>query len=85
MADLMSLQPNLKIKAHIAAPVARRRKVLQEISRPVFALIESGPMSESCSYLSYDAIKELASEKNRSYMNDSVLENYAEYAQESDF
>lgn len=85
MADLMSLQPNLKIKAHIAAPVARRRKVLQEISRPVFALIESGPMSESCSYLSYDAIKELASEKNLSYMNDSVLENYAEYAQESDF
>ena len=85
MADLMSLQPNLKIKAHIVAPVARRAKVLQEISRPVFALMESGPMSESCSYLSYDAIRELGRERNLSHMNDSVLEDYAEYAQESDF
>lgn len=85
MADLMSLQPNLNIKAHIVAPAARRGKVLQEISRPVFALMESGPMSDSCSYLSYDAIKELGSERNLSHMNDSVLEDYAEYAQESDF
>lgn len=85
MADLMSLQPNLKIKAHIVAPIARRGKVLQEISRPVFALMESGPMSESCSYLSYDTIKELGSERNLSHLNDSVLEDYAEYAQESDF
>lgn len=85
MADLMSLQPNLKMKAHIVAPIARRGKVLQEISRPVFALMESGPMSESCSYLSYEAIKELGGERNLSYMKDSVLEDYAEYAQESDF
>jgi hypothetical protein len=42
-------------------------------------------MSNSCSYLSYDAIKDLSNEKNLSHMNDSVLENYAEYAQESDF
>ena len=85
MADLMSLQPNLKIKAHIVAPITRRRKVLQEMSRPVFALMESGPMAESCSYLSYDAIKELGGERNLSHMNDSVLEDYAEYAQEADF
>lgn len=85
MADLMSLQPNLKIKAHIVAPMSRRRKVLQEISRPVFALMESGPMSESCSYLSYDAIKELGAERNLSHMNDSILEDYTEYAQETDF
>ena len=85
MADLMSLQPNLNIKAHIVSPFIRRGKVLQEISRPVFALMESGPMSESCSYLSYDTITELGAEKNLSHMNDSVLENYAEYAQESDF
>lgn len=85
MADLMSLQPNLKIRAHIVAPMSRRRKVLQEISRPVFALMESGPMSESCSYLSYDAVKELGAERNLSHMNDSILEDYAEYAQETDF
>ena len=85
MADLMSLQPNLKIKAHIVAPMSRRSKVLQEISRPVFSLMESGPMSESCSYLSYNAIKELGAEKNLSHMNDSIIEDYAEYAQETDF
>lgn len=85
MADLMSLQPNMKIKAHIVAPIARRGKVLQEISRPVFALMESGPMSDSCSYLSYDAVKGLDGERNLSHMNDSVLEDYVEYAQEFDF
>ena len=85
MADLMTLQPNLSISAHIVAPSARRTKVLQEISRPVFSLIESGPMSENCSYLSYDAVTELHSEKNLHHLNDSVLDEYTEYAQDTDF
>lgn len=85
MADLMTLQPNLSISAHIVAPAARRTKVLQEISRPVFSLIESGPMSESCSYLSYDAVTALHGEKNLHHLNDSVLEEYVEYAQDTDF
>ncbi len=37
MADLMALQPNLSIKAHIVAPIERKAKVFSEISRPVFA------------------------------------------------
>lgn len=85
MADLMTLQPNLSISAHIVAPSARRTKVLQEISRPVFSLIESGPMSESCSYLSYDAVMALHSERNLHHLNDSVLDEYTEYAQDTDF
>ena len=85
MADLMTLQPNLSISAHIVAPSLRRTKVLQEISRPVFSLIESGPMSESCSYLSYEAVTALHNEKNLHHLNDSVLDEYAEYAQEADF
>lgn len=85
MADLMTLQPNLSISAHIVAPSARRTKVLQEISRPVFSLIESGPMSESCSYLSYDAVTALHNERNLHHLNDSVLDEYAEYAQDTDF
>ena len=40
MADLMALQPNLNISAHIVAPIDRKDKVLQEISRPVFAFLE---------------------------------------------
>ena len=85
MADLMALQPSLSISAHIVAPEARRAKVLQEISRPVFSLLESGPMSESCSYLSYDAVAALHGERNLRYLNDSVLNEYAEYAQDADF
>lgn len=85
MADLMTLQPNLSINAHIVAPPARRTKVLQEISRPVFSLIESGSMSETCSYLSYDAVTALRNEKNLHHLNDSVLDEYIEYAQEADF
>lgn len=85
MADLMTLQPNLSISAHIVAPSTRRTKVLQEISRPVFSLIESGPMSESCSYLSYEAVTALHNEKNLHHLNDSVLDEYTEFAQDTDF
>lgn len=85
MADLMSLQPNMLIKAHIVAPSSRRAKVFREISRPVFALMEKGPLFESCSFLSYDAIQTIAAERYLSHMNDSILEDYEEYAQESDF
>src|SRR6185436_2015173 len=42
MADLLALQPNMDIKLHIVAPVAKREKVFQEIRRPVFSLLEKG-------------------------------------------
>lgn len=84
MADLMALQPNLSIKAHIVAPVQRRSKVLQEIARPVFALLERGPLSESCTYISYDTVSERLNDKNLEYMNDTILEKYAEYAEDAD-
>jgi len=84
MADLMALQPNLNISAHIVAPTERKGKVLQEISRPVFAFLEKGPLSESCTFISYESIQELSNEKSLEYMNDNVLEKYEEYAEEAD-
>ena len=48
MADLLALQPNMDIKLHIVAPIAKREKVFQEIRRPVFSLLEKGPLAESC-------------------------------------
>lgn len=84
MADLMALQPNLNISAHIVAPSDRKEKVLSEISRPVFAFLASGPLSESCSFLSYDSIKALQQERQLKHMSDSVIEEYAEYAEEAD-
>lgn len=84
MADLMALQPNLDISAHIVAPAERREKVLQEISRPVFALLEKGPLKESCTFISYEAVTELSLEKRLEYMNDKVLDEYQEQAGDLD-
>jgi hypothetical protein len=80
MADLLALQPNMDIKLHIVAPIAKRDKVFQEIRRPVFSLLEKGPLAESCTYLSYDSLRELASQKHLSHLSDTVLDEYAEEA-----
>ncbi len=84
MADLMALQPNLNIKAHIVAPLERRQKVLQEITRPVFTFLEKGPLADSCTYISYESVEELSREKRLEYMTDAVLEEYVEYAEEAE-
>jgi len=81
MADLLALQPNMDIRLHIVAPTAKREKVFQEIRRPVFSLLERGPLSELCTYLSYDGLRDLAEEKHLSHLSDSVLDEYAEEAE----
>jgi hypothetical protein len=80
MADLLALQPNMEIKLHIVAPEAKRDKVFQEIRRPVFSLLEKGPLAESCTYLSYDSLRELAKDRHLAHLSDSVLDEYAEEA-----
>jgi len=81
MADLLALQPNMDINLHIVAPVAKREKVFQEIRRPVFSLLEKGPLAESCTYLSYDSLRELAGQKHLAHLSDTVLDEYAEEAE----
>lgn len=83
MADLMALQPNLNIQSHIVTPIERKDKVLQEISRPVFTFLDGKPLSESCSFISYDSVIELSKERRLEYMTDSVLEEYVEFAEEA--
>ncbi len=80
MADLLALQPNMNIKLYIVAPYARREKVFQEIQRPVFSLLEEGPLSERCTFLSYDSVEELAELKHLPHLSDSVLDEYTEEA-----
>lgn len=82
MADLLALQPNMDIRLHIVAPISRREKVFQEVRRPVFSLLDKGPLSETCSFLSYDSIRELAGQPHLSHLSDSVLEEYEEDADE---
>jgi len=81
MADLLALQPNISIKLHIVAPDERREKVLAEILRPVFSLLENGPLANSCSYLSYSSVEGLHSEPRLAYLKDSILEELEEFAE----
>jgi hypothetical protein len=81
MADLLALQPNMNIRLHIVAPYIRKDKVFQEIQRPVFSLLDEGPLSERCTYLSYDSVEEIASLKHLAHLSDSVLEEYSEEAE----
>jgi hypothetical protein len=78
MADLLALQPNMDIKLHIVAPETRKGKVMGEIQRPVFSLLEKGPLSEYCTFLPYGSLQELAKLKHLEYLSDQVLEEYAE-------
>jgi hypothetical protein len=83
MADLLAMQPNLKIKLHIVAPASRREKVFQEIRRPVFALLEGGALSDICTYLSYDNVADLRKLQHLEHVSDKVLEDYEDKSQES--
>ena len=83
MADLLALQPNMKINLHIVAPASRKEKVFQEIRRPVFQLMEGGPLSEMCSYLSYESVKELREVRFLDRLPASILEDFEERAEDS--
>jgi hypothetical protein len=82
MADLLALQPNMNIRLHIVAPDEKREKVLREIRRPVFSLLDRGPLYENCSYLGYSDIQEIAEMNHLNHMSDSIVEEYEEFAQD---
>lgn len=81
MADLLALQPNMDIRLHIVAPDDRRDKVFREMLRPVFSLLDRGPLSRSCTFISYDNVDAIASLEHLSYLKDGILEEYEEEAE----
>ena len=81
MADLLALQPNMDIRLHIVAPAERRERVLREIRRPVFSLLDRGPLYEQCSLLSYDTIHALIKMPHLSYISDAIIAEYEESAE----
>ena len=81
MADLCALLPNINVSLHIVAPESRRDKVFQEITRPVFSLLEHSPLSERCTYLSYRSVRELVDLQYLPHTTDSVLDEFVEYAE----
>lgn len=82
MADLLALQPMLNIKIHIVAPTERREAVFTQINRPVFADIGGRTLSETCSYIPYESVLELANEKKLKYMNDTIIDDFAQYVED---
>lgn len=82
MADLLALQPMLNIKIHIVAPINRKDAVIKQITRPVFAVMEKGPLSELCSFISYDSLEELAKEKRLEHMTDTIIDEYSEFSED---
>ena len=81
MADLVALQPNINVKLHIVAPAEKREKVLKEIRRPVFSLLEGRALAEMCTYLSYDQVKEIGALKHLIHTSDNVIDEYEETAE----
>jgi predicted RNA-binding protein len=79
MADLLAMQPNMNIDLHIVAPDERRDNVRREIVRPVFSVLEGGPMSGRCSFLPYTAVDEILAEPNLVHLRPSIIEDYEEY------
>lgn len=78
MADLLALQPNMDIRLHIVASEERREKVFREMQRPVFSLLERGPLSKSCTFISYESVNAIASMPHLAHMHDSILHEYEE-------
>lgn len=84
MADLVALQPNLKVKLHIVADASRRDKVMREIQRPVFSLLEGGALRNFCTYISYDHVREISENAFLRHTTQSVLDEFAESAEGDD-
>lgn len=61
MADLVAMQPNLKLALYIVAPDERRAKVIFEVNRPVFRQLQP-PLAHLCRYLSFSALRHKAVE-----------------------
>jgi hypothetical protein len=84
MADLLALQPNMKIQLHIVAPDERREKVFREMLRPVFTYLEAGPLARTCTFLSYESVIAIRALGSLAHTNDSVIKDYEEHAEEAD-
>ncbi len=79
MADLVSMQPNLKLDLFIVAPDERREKVFYEINRPAFARLKP-PLPKICRFIPYlELKKEVEQIGNRiRYMRPEFISEIAE-------
>jgi len=79
MADLVSMQPNLKIDLYMVAPDERKDKVVNEINRPTFAGLDP-PLSKICRFIPYSSLKDVIDEVGHwvKDMKHTMIQNIAE-------
>jgi predicted RNA-binding protein len=79
MADLVSMQPNIKLNLYLVAPDDRREKVFNEINRPTFAKLKP-PLPKICKFIPYSELKkEISQIGNRiRHMKPEFIEDIAE-------
>lgn len=58
MADLIAMQPNLKIRLYLVAPDERRDKVITKVNRPTFTRALRPPLTEICQFIPYSALRQ---------------------------
>jgi hypothetical protein len=68
----------MDIRLHIVAPEERREKVFREMKRPVFSLLDRGPLSRSCTFISYESVKVMSNLEHLAHTNDSIIPEYEE-------
>lgn len=56
MADLITMQPNIKINLYLVAPDDKEDKVFYEINRPTFRKLKP-PLPELCRFIPYSKLK----------------------------
>lgn len=84
MADLVALQPDIRIKMHIVAPLDRQEKFATEIRRPVFSYMTNGRLSDMCTFISYDDVQHIAKLEHLNHTSDRVLDDFEVSAERAD-
>jgi hypothetical protein len=53
------------------------------MARPVFMLLERGPLSDSCTFISYESVDVIRGLKHLAHTNDGIIADYEERADSS--
>lgn len=79
MADLIAMQPNIRINLYLVAPDDRREKVFTEVNRPTFAKLKP-PLAKLCKFISYSELKKgiKVVGDNIRYMKPEFIDSVAE-------
>ena len=82
MADLISKLPNINIPLYIVAPDDRRKKVFEEVNRPVFSNL-SPKMSDICRFISFSTLKNKISQISSviKHISPNFLDDISEFCE----